>query len=846
MYRTRGHVLIRPFRSPSSVRRSSRSSSVWPRSSTAQTVLLHDPILHDFVRSLRLNSQTSHNFVRFSESWVRTLQSIFPTSGVTRSSILLSESQSTNPDEKKPAKGFEKFYPGGKAPTKPSEGENDKPAQGASASKSEQAEESRTPPSKENPKSPNKKAGIKLDFGFNPKGPQKNPFGPDDPNRWYNMLIVASIAVVLYLGYREMSYREVTWKEFLQDFLAKGAVERLEVVNKKWVRIRLMPDHAQRVGSQSQNVWFNIGSVDSFERNLEAVQREMNWEPPQFVPVVYKTEMDASSLIGYLPTLLLIAFLVWSFKRSSSMMGGGGKGRGPGGIFGIGETTAKLIERGAMNVRFKDVAGCEEAKIEIMEFVNFLKNPDRYTELGAKIPKGALLTGPPGTGKTLLAKATAGEANVPFLTVSGSEFLEMFVGVGPARVRDMFAMARKHAPCILFIDEIDAVGRKRGGRNMGGHSEQENTLNQLLVEMDGFNTTSGIVVLAATNRVDILDKALLRPGRFDRQIYVPAPDIKGRASIFRVHLRSLKTKLVVDDLARKMAALTPGFTGADIANVCNEAALIAARDSNETITLKHFEQAIERVVAGMEKKSQVLQPEEKKIVAYHEAGHAVAGWFLQYADPLLKVSIIPRGKGLGYAQYLPREQYLYSKEQLLDRMCMTLGGRCSEELFFKRITTGAQDDLKKVTQSAYAQVVQYGMSEKVGNLSFDMPNSGDLVMDKPYSEQTSQLIDEEVRTLVKSAHVRCGALLAEKKAEVEKIALRLLEKEVLNRDDMIELLGPRPFPEKSTYEEFVEGTGSLDEDTQLPKGLEGWNESKEEQEKKREDEKKAKAIPSPS
>lgn len=381
---------------------------------------------------------------------------------------------------------------------------------------------------------------------------------------------------------------------------------------------------------------------------------------------------------------------------------------------------------------------------------------------------------------------------------------------------------------------------------MGGHSEQENTLNQLLVEMDGFNTTSGIVVLAATNRVDILDKALLRPGRFDRQIYVPAPDIKGRASIFRVHLRSLKTKLVVDDLARKMAALTPGFTGADIANVCNEAALIAARDSNETITLKHFEQAIERVVAGMEKKSQVLQPEEKKIVAYHEAGHAVAGWFLQYADPLLKVSIIPRGKGLGYAQYLPREQYLYSKEQLLDRMCMTLGGRCSEELFFKRITTGAQDDLKKVTQSAYAQVVQYGMSEKVGNLSFDMPNSGDLVMDKPYSEQTSQLIDEEVRTLVKSAHVRCGALLAEKKAEVEKIALRLLEKEVLNRDDMIELLGPRPFPEKSTYEEFVEGTGSLDEDTQLPKGLEGWNESKEEQEKKREDEKKAKAIPSPS
>lgn len=647
----------------------------------------------------------------------------------------------------------------------------------------------------------------------------KKPNGPPD----MQLLILGGVvsAVLLYMLYTSL-YKEITMKEFFQTYLSSGMVDQVEVVNNKWVRVRFMP------GSQidaSHAIWFTIGSVESFERNLEKAQIEMNIEPSNFVTVVYKKESDWGSIVlNSLGWLLPIGIMIWLFRRGPMGKSGGG---GPGGMFGgFSQTTAKVLEKD-IGVKFADVAGCEEAKLEIMEFVNFLKNPQQYLDLGAKIPKGAMLTGPPGTGKTLLAKATAGEANVPFITVSGSEFLEMFVGVGPSRVRDMFALARKKAPCILFIDEIDAVGRKRSGRNWGGNSEQENTLNQLLVEMDGFNTQTGVVVLAATNRVDILDTALLRPGRFDRQIFVPLPDIKGRASIFKVHLSSLKTEIVIDELARKMAALTPGFSGADIANVCNEAALIAARDLNPSIMQKHFEQAIERVVAGLEKKTQVLQPEEKKTVAYHEAGHAVTGWYLEHADPLLKVSIIPRGKGLGYAQYLPKEQYLYTQEQLLDRMCMMLGGRVSEQIFFGKVTTGAQDDLRKVTQTAYSQVVMFGMNEKVGQLSFDMNQQGDMAFTKPYSEATAQLIDEEVRTIVQDAYQRTLQLLQKHKADVEKIALRLLEKEKLDKEDMVELLGPRPFAEKSTYEEFVAGTGSFEEDTSLPKGLESWNKEQE-------------------
>ncbi|XP_026735371.1 AFG3-like protein 2 [Trichoplusia ni] len=713
---------------------------------------------------------------------------------------------------KKPPKGFEKYFQPSASQKQSKTADKDgtpAPSKGSSAS------------SKPNNSSQDKWNMNMFSGNSGSSGSNRSGYEGQDREKWMLFGAMGVVGVLASLVYFELRYKEISWRDFVNLYLSKGAVEKLEVINKKWVRVRLQPGSAL----EGKVIWFAIGSVDSFERNLENAQIERSVDPPNFIPVIYKTEVEASSLTGMLPTLLIIGFLIYMMRRSADMMGRGGR-RGGGLFGGVMESTAKLINPTDIGVKFQDVAGCEEAKIEIMEFVNFLKNPQQYIDLGAKIPKGALLTGPPGTGKTLLAKATAGEANVPFITVSGSEFLEMFVGVGPSRVRDMFSMARKHAPCILFIDEIDAVGRKRGGRSFGGHSEQENTLNQLLVEMDGFNTTTNVVVLAATNRVDILDKALLRPGRFDRQIFVPAPDIKGRASIFKVHLTPLKTTLNKEALARKMAALTPGFTGADIANVCNEAALIAARELANDINMKNFEQAIERVVAGMEKKSNVLQPDERKIVAYHEAGHAVAGWFLKHADPLLKVSIIPRGKGLGYAQYLPKEQYLYSKEQLFDRMCMTLGGRVSEEIFFGRITTGAQDDLKKITQSAYAQIVHYGMNPKVGNVSFEMPQPGEMVIDKPYSEKTAELIDSEVRELINTAHLFTTDLLTKHKENIAKVAERLLKQEILSREDMIELLGKRPFPEKSTYEEFVEGTGSLDEDTSLPEGLKDWNKEK--------------------
>ncbi|CAO3624227.1 unnamed protein product [Cunninghamella blakesleeana] len=631
---------------------------------------------------------------------------------------------------------------------------------------------------------------------------------PEINNRLLWSVALGSLALYSLTSTPE-SYREVTWQAFRVQLLDKGLVDHLEVLNRNRVRVYLRPE-AANFGVQPHMVfYFSIGSVDAFERSMDEAQSELEIPYDERIPISYHDPVSlAGTLLQFAPTLLLIGVFLYLAKRGASGLGGGPGGGPGGGIFGIGKSKARLFNKETdIHVKFKDVAGADEAKEEIMEFVKFLKNPTVYERLGAQIPKGAILSGPPGTGKTLLAKATAGEANVPFLSVSGSEFVEMFVGVGPSRVRDLFATAKKNAPCIIFIDEIDAIGKTRGKSGQfggGGNDERESTLNQLLVEMDGFNSDDHVVVLAGTNRPDVLDPALLRPGRFDRHIAIDRPDINGRAQIFKVHLKPIKTNENIEDLAKKLAALTPGFSGADIHNVCNESALIAARHNKDRVTTEDFEQAIERVIAGLEKKSRVLSPSEKKIVAYHEAGHAIAGWHLQYADPLLKVSIIPRGvAALGYAQYLPKDQYLYSEKQLLDRMCMALGGRISEQLFFNSITTGAQDDLQKVTKMAYAQVTTYGMNPKVGPLSFYDPQQ-DQQFQKPYSEETGALIDNESRLLVSKAYDLTVKLLTEKKDEVEKVAKVLLEKEVITREDMENLIGKRPFPDTDTvYDDYV-------------------------------------------
>ncbi|KAF5750931.1 hypothetical protein HS088_TW03G01271 [Tripterygium wilfordii] len=510
----------------------------------------------------------------------------------------------------------------------------------------------------------------------------------------------------------------------------------------------------------------------------------------------------------FAPTALLLGALWFMGRKMQSGFGTPG-GRGGRGIFSIGKAQVAKMDKNTKNkVFFKDVAGCDEAKQEIMEFVHFLRNPKKYEELGAKIPKGALLVGPPGTGKTLLAKATAGESGVPFLSISGSDFMEMFVGVGPARVRNLFEEARKCAPSIVFIDEIDAIGRARGrGGFSGGNDERESTLNQLLVEMDGFGTTSGVVVLAGTNRPDILDKALLRPGRFDRQITIDKPDIKGRDQIFQIYLKKLKLDKEPSFYSQRLAALTPGFAGADIANICNEAALIAARNESAQITMEHFEAAIDRVIGGLEKKNKVISKLERRTVAYHESGHAVTGWFLEHAEPLLKVTIVPRGTAaLGFAQYVPSENLLMTKEQLFDMTCMTLGGRAAEQVLLGKISTGAQNDLEKVTKMTYAQVAVYGFSDKVGLLSFPQSDDG-FEMIKPYSSKTGAIIDGEVREWVSNAYERTVELVEKHKEHVAQIAELLLEKEVLHQDDLVRVLGERPFKsaEPTNYDRFKQG-----------------------------------------
>ncbi|KAG2205190.1 hypothetical protein INT46_009907 [Mucor plumbeus] len=653
----------------------------------------------------------------------------------------------------------------------------------------------------------NGKEYFQLNHFKKDNGNNGNNGKPPTPNNNNNKLVtlgpVFAVSILLWslLGISSKGgFREVTFQDFKSNLLEKGLVKELNVMNKNYAQVVLRPESKSYLAEDPNTIfYFSIGSVDHFENQMESCQDKLGIPDNERIPISYHTTGNVgNTLVQLVPTLLLIGFFIYMGRRAAGANGMGQSG----GIFGIGKSKAKLFDKETdVNIKFKDVAGADEAKEEIMEFVKFLKDPKRFEKLGATIPKGAILSGPPGTGKTLLAKATAGEAGVPFLSVSGSEFVEMFVGVGSSRVRDLFATAKKNAPCIIFIDEIDAIGKTRGkgGQMGGGNDERESTLNQLLVEMDGFNSNDHVVVLAGTNRPDVLDSALLRPGRFDRHVVIDKPDILGRAEIFKVHLKPIKisTSLDIPALAKKLASYTPGFAGADIHNVCNEAALLAARNGKDEVTEIDFETSIERVIAGIEKKSRVLSPEEKKTVAYHEAGHAIAGWYLKYAEPLLKVSIIPRNSALGYAHYLPKDQYLYSKLQLLDRMCVTLGGRVSETLFFESITTGAQDDLKKVTQMAYSQVAVFGMNKELGPMSYQQDDN-EAHFQKPYSEKTGSLIDDEARKMVSQALDRTTKLLTSKKDEIEKVAQLLLTKEVLTRQDMESLLGKRPFPTDTT------------------------------------------------
>lgn len=609
-----------------------------------------------------------------------------------------------------------------------------------------------------------------------------------------------------------------------QDFFTmvqKGHVEKYIIVDNRdlvrvWIKkdsLSLYPEIQKKatprttLTQEDPDLYFEIISGDKFQDLLTDFYKNH----PELKPVKGDVDRESDFLgkaIGMiLPFVLLIVIWILMMRK---MGGGAGGAGGAGGIFNIGKSKATLFDKGTrVNITFADVAGLDEAKVEVMEIVDFLKNPKKYTALGGKIPKGALLVGPPGTGKTLLAKAVAGEAQVPFFSLSGSDFVEMFVGVGASRVRDLFKQAREKAPCIIFIDEIDAIGRSRGKNAMMSNDERESTLNQLLVEMDGFGTDSGIIILAATNRPDVLDAALLRPGRFDRQISIDQPDLIGREAIFKVHLKDIKTSQTLD--IHKLAEQTPGFAGADIANVCNEAALIAARKDKSAVDMQDFQDAVDRVIGGLEKKSKIISPEEKKIIAYHEAGHAVCGWFLEHAYPLLKVTIVPRGTAaLGYAQYTPKEQYLYNTDQLNDQICMTLGGRVSEDIFFGKISTGAQNDLQQVTRMAYSMVTIYGMNDRVGNVSFYDPHQ-ETAFTKPYSEETSKLIDEEVRSLIDKCYESTKKLLVERKAEVEKIAEALLDKEVLFQSDVEALIGKRPFGEKKLLsdEDVLKPTGEI-------------------------------------
>ncbi|MEJ8816801.1 ATP-dependent zinc metalloprotease FtsH [Lacibacter sp. H407] len=658
---------------------------------------------------------------------------------------------------------------------------------------------------------------MSLNQGNNPEnsGEKKDTRKPFKFNIYWLYALIAAVLIGFNL-FRGIAPDALPTSQvvFEDSMLLKGYVKNYLVVkNKGVVKVTLKPeafsdpviskmvtDSKLKVDKEKgPHFQFSVSDAKTFDERTNKLINEQRALTGRPIARYDDEENWLSPLISLLlPILVLIGLWVLLMRKMNS--GGGAGGPGGGGIFNIGKSKAQLFEKGTrVNVTFQDVAGLDEAKVEVMEIVDFLKNPKKYTALGGKIPKGALLVGPPGTGKTLLAKAMAGEAQVPFFSISGSDFVEMFVGVGASRVRDLFKQAREKAPCIIFIDEIDAIGRARGRNAIVSNDERENTLNQLLVEMDGFGGDTGIIILAATNRPDVLDPALLRPGRFDRQISIDRPDVKGREQIFQVHLKPIKISESLD--IHKLAEQTPGFAGADIANVCNEAALIAARKGKPAVDMSDFQDAIDRVIGGLEKKNKLISPEEKEIIAYHEAGHAICGWYLEHAYPLLKVTIVPRGTAaLGYAQYTPKEQYLYNIEQLNDQICMTLGGRASEDIFFGKISTGASNDLQQITRIAYSMITVYGMNDKLGNISYYDPNQ-EQTFTKPYSEKTAEMIDNEVRLLIESAYLRTKELLTEKKGDVEKLAKALLEKEVLFQSDVEALIGKRPFEHKKLLDE---------------------------------------------
>jgi AFG3 family protein len=674
-------------------------------------------------------------------------------------------------------------------------------------------------------------------------GPPDNipPTGEDPKKKsrvniyWvYGLILVAVVGYTLVRGVNAAGSDTDIQK--YKVMLLQGDVEKIKTIrNKKIVRVFLNTDSVKNKAALYKQLLYDKDDPGKYDNVAKGKQPQLYfsivddktfaaWMADFYKKYPNAKEVadspdDEGELFGQIvSTLLPILLIGLLFVMMMRKVGGPGGGGGPGGIFNIGKSKATLFDKGTrVNINFGDVAGLDEAKVEVMEIVDFLKNPKKYTALGGKIPKGALLVGPPGTGKTLLAKAVAGEAQVPFFSLSGSDFVEMFVGVGASRVRDLFKQAREKAPCIIFIDEIDAIGRARGKNVMMSNDERENTLNQLLVEMDGFGTDLGIIILAATNRPDVLDNALLRPGRFDRQITIDRPDLVGREAIFKVHLAPIKISQTLD--IHKLAEQTPGFAGADIANVCNEAALIAARKNKQAVDMSDFQDAIDRVIGGLEKKNKIISPEEKEIIAYHEAGHAICGWYLEHAYPLLKVTVVPRGSAaLGYAQYTPKEQYLYNTDQLMDQICMTLGGRASEDIFFGKISTGASNDLQQITKIAYSMITVYGMNDKVGNISFYDP-SQENYFTKPYSEETGKMIDEEVRKLIDEAYVKTKKLLTEKKGDVELLAKELLKKEVLFKSDVEALIGKRPFEEKKALDIEPEPKDVVSPDNPADMGL---------------------------